>query len=516
MNAQLPFKLGPCLALFLSLAPLSKAADSPFKPLYAEAAPACGCEDLLKISLPNTTIDSATIDPSDGSCRVVATVTHPPANDHVKIYIGLPRTNWNGRFRGTGGGGFYGGGPGNLPGPVKQGFATGATDTGHEGGSGSFALDSNNRLNWQLIIDNAYLGIHEMTVLGKALTEKFYGKPARYSYFTGASTGGRQGLMEAQRYPEDYNGIFSGCPAINWQRFVPADGLWAQVVMNDAHNFVSGAKLNAATTAAIAACDEKDGVKDGVIDDPFHCDWDPKALVGTKIGDETFTEADANVLRKIWEGPRSKDGKFLWYGMERGADLNALAGTGGTPLTGKPFSIGFDYIRFYLAQDANLDWQTITPARFEQMWNQSVEEFGAVIGTDNPDLTPFRDHGSKIMIIHGLADQLIPAAGTVDYYKRVEEKMGGPKKTATFARLFLVPGVDHGFRGPGPTPTGYFEALINWVENNQAPDQLLGERRDKINKFLGKRPLFPYPATAKYKGSGDTEDPKNYKRIVQD
>src|ERR1041384_3780384 len=154
MRARIHIHSALVSALFFILPP-ARAADPAFKPLYPDAPPTCGCEDLVKVSLPNTTIDSATVDPSDGSCRVVATVTHPPANDHVKIYIGLPRTNWNGRFRGTGGGGFYGGGPGNLPGPVKQGFATGATDTGHEGGSGSFALDSNNRLNWQLIIDNA-------------------------------------------------------------------------------------------------------------------------------------------------------------------------------------------------------------------------------------------------------------------------------------------------------------------------------------------------------------------------
>src|SRR5215212_1906245 len=172
--------------------------------------------------------------------------------------------------------------------------------------------------------------------------------------------------MEAQRYPHDYDGIFSGCPAVNWQRFVPAD-IWPQVVMAAANNFVSKEKLDAATAAAIAACDEKDRVKDGVIDDPFHCDYDPKQLVGAKIGNSAFTEADAEVLRKIWEGPRGANGSFLWYGMERGADLNALAGTGGTPLTGKPFGIAFDYVRFYLAQDPNLDWQTLTPARFEML-----------------------------------------------------------------------------------------------------------------------------------------------------
>ncbi|PYK58187.1 MAG: hypothetical protein DME21_16175, partial [Verrucomicrobia bacterium] len=202
-----------------------RAAETPPKPLFPDAAPVCPCESLARVSLPNTTIDSAAIDSSDGSCRVTATVTHPPSGDRVKVFIGLPATNWNGRFRGTGGGGFLGGSANNLRGPVTQGYAAGATDTGHEGGSGSFALDASGRLNWQSIVDNAYLGIHEMTVVGKALTKEYYGKAPRYSYFVGGSTGGRQGLMEAQRYPNDYDGIVSACPAINWQRFLPAD-LW--------------------------------------------------------------------------------------------------------------------------------------------------------------------------------------------------------------------------------------------------------------------------------------------------
>jgi feruloyl esterase len=417
--------------------------------------------------------------------------------------------NWNGRFHGTGGGGFVGGTSNSLRGPVGRGFVTGATDTGHEGGSGSFALDEHGHLNWQSIIDNAYLGIHEMTLVGKALTEKLYGKPAKYSYFVGASTGGRQGLSEAQRFPDDYDGIISGCPAINWHRFLPAD-VWPEVVMNNAKNFVPKAKLDAATAAAIASCDEADGVKDGVIDDPIHCSFDPKELVGKKIGDSDFTEADADVIRRIWEGPRGKGGRFLWYGMERGSDLSALAGTGGSPLSGRPFGIPVDYLKYYLLEDPKWDWTTLTVERFELLWEQSVEEFGAVIGTDNPDLTRFRDRGSKILIIHGLADQLIPAAGTIDYFKRVQKQMGGPEKTAEFARLFLVPGVDHGFRGLGPSPTGQFEALVRWVEEGQAPDQLIGERRDQTGKVIGKRPLFAYPKIAKYKGSDSTDELENF------
>jgi feruloyl esterase len=494
---------------FLGTITFVHAADTSPKPLYADAAPVCSCQSLGKVSLPNTTIDSAALDPSNGWCRVTATVTHPPAGDRVKVWIGLPVTNWNGRFQGNGGGGFSGGSAASLRGPVARGFAAGATDTGHEGGSGKFALDENGRLNWQSIVDNAYLGIHDMTVVGKALTEKFYGKAPRYSYFVGGSTGGRQGLMEAQRFPNDYDGIISACPAINWQRFIPAI-LWPQVVMVAAKNFLPKAKLDAATAAAVAACDADGGVKDGVIDDPFRCAYDPKALVGTKVGDDTFTEADADVVRKIWEGPRGQDGTFLWHGLERGADLFALANTGGSPLTGKPFSIPLEWFQYFLLQNPKWDWTTLTPAGFEPLWKQSVEQYGAVIGTDDPDLTRFRNRGGKVIIYHGLADQLIPAAGTIDYYKRVQKQMGGPEKTAQFARLFLAPGVDHGFRGAGQTPAGLNEAIIRWVEEGQAPDKLMAERRDSNGKVIRTRPLFPYPQTAKYKGTGSTDEAENF------
>jgi len=513
-SRRLTISIAILVAAFAGGLSLLQAAESPPGPLYPGITPVCPCESLTDLSLPNTTIESAVVDASNNMCRVTAIVTHPPAGDRVKVWIGLPLTNWNGRFQGTGGGGFLGGHANSLRGPVGLGFSAGATDTGHEGGSGRFALDANGRQDWQAIINNAYLGIHEMTVLGKALTKAFYGKAPRYSYFVGVSTGGRQGLMEAQRFPDDYDGIVSACPAINWHRFV-SGSLWPQVVMLEMKNFVSKAKLDAATAAAIAACDADDSVKDGVIDDPFHCAYDPKVLVGTRVGDDTFTEADATVIRKIWEGPRTQDGRFMWYGPERGADMFPYAGTtgsgtGDSPLKGKPFSIGHEYWRFYLAQDARWDWSTLTYAGFEQLWTKSVEQYGAVIGTDDPDLTRFRDHGGKVIITHGLADELIPAAGSVDYYKRVQQRMGGGEATAKFARLFLVPGVNHGFNGPGARPTGLNESIIRWVEEDKAPDKILAEKRDANGKVIRTRPLFPWPQVAKYNGNGSTDEEQNF------
>jgi Tannase and feruloyl esterase len=481
------------------------------KPAIANLKPVRSCESLAMVALPNTTIESAAVDPANPAiCRVTAITTHPPAGDKVRIWIVIPAANWNGRFLGIGGGGFSGGNPAGVNQPAALGYASGSTDTGHEGGSGSFALDASGRLNWQLIRDNAHLGIHEMTATGKALAQAMYGVAPRYSYFNGCSTGGRQGLMEAQRYPQDYNGIVSGAPAINWTRFIPQE-LWGAVEMNTAGNPLPPCKLAAATAAALAACDSLDGVKDGVIENPAQCSYDPKALIGTSAGEcGTFTETDADLIRKFWQGPRREDGTFLWYGQARGADLMALYGSRGSPLKPQAFGIALDWVRYFLAQNPQMDWTTVTPAAYERFWDQSVEEYGGVIGTDNPDLTAFRDHGGKAILWHGWADQLITAEGTIDYYKRVQQQMGGPKKTSEFARLFLAPGVAHCGGGPGPSPYGQLDALRAWVEEGKAPETLQAARRDQTGVITRSRPLCQYPLVAKYKGTGSTDEAANF------
>jgi feruloyl esterase len=463
------------------------------------------------VALPNTTIESAAIDPANpGICRVTAITTHPPAGDKVKIWVGIPAENRNGRFLGTGGGGFVGGSAAGVNQPVALGYAAGATDTGHEGGGGSFAMDASGHLNWQLIRDNAHVGIHEMTITGKALTQAMYGAAPRYSYFNGCSTGGRQGLMEAQRYPQDYGGIVSGAPAINWPKLMMQE-LWGTLQMNVAGNAVPACKLAAATAAAIAACDTIDGVKDGVIEDPKRCPYDSEALIGTSAGDcGSFTQADVDVIRKLWEGPHREDGSVLWYGQPRGADLNALAASRGTPLKPQAFAFTVDWLKYFLTLNPQFDWTTITPAVYEHLWDQSVKQYGIVIGTDNPDLTAFRDHGGKAIIWHGWADQLISANGTIDYYKRVQQQMGGPNKASQFARLFMAPRVAHCAGGAGPNPYGQLDALLSWVEDGKAPETLTAARRDQAGAITRSRPLCQYPLVARYKGAGNTDDAANF------
>ena len=353
-----------------------------------------------------------------------------------------------------------------------------------------------------LIRDNAYLGIHEMTVAAKALVQAFYGHAPHHSYFNGCSTGGRQGLMEAQRYPLDYNGILSGAPAINWTKLHIAQA-WGQLAMHEANHYVSPCKFAAANLAAVSACDLLDRVKDSVIADPSRCKFDPVVLTRFQpVQCEAITEADAAIIRKIWDGPKRRDGSFLWYGLPRGADFAGLNRTTGSPLSGQPMGITLDWWRYFLKQDPNWNWTSITAAQFEQLWDQSVEEFGPVFATDNPDLTAFRDRGGKAIVWHGWADQLIFAEGTIDYYRRVREKMG--PRTPDFLRLFMAPGVAHCRGGPGPAPVDHFDALVKWVETGLAPDTL-----HAANATLS-RPLCQYPLVARYKGSGSTADAANF------
>ena len=495
------------------------ASAATFKPLVANPVPPRTCESLATVSLANTTIESATLDPGDAtagpSCRVTAIVTHPPAGDRVRIFLAFPMNDWNGRFQGVGGGGFSGGSPMAVRQPASEGFAAGSTDTGHEGASGSFALDANGRLNWQLIRDNAYLGIHEMTVVGKAMTQAFYGAAPRRAYFNGCSTGGRQGLSEAQRYPDDYDGIVAGAPAINWTKLHP-EQLWGSLVMLEAKNFLPMCKFNRATAEAVATCDEIDGVKDGVIDDPARCTYDPKALVGTANGDcGPFSEADADIVRKIWEGPRRTDGTVLWYGLPRGADFGGLSGTQGNPPTGRPNPITLEWFRFFLTKNPQWDWTAMTRGSYEQLWDQSIEEFSSVIATDNPDLSTFRDRGGRIVMWHGQSDPLIYPGGSIDYYKRVAQHMGGAAKAAEFFRFFLAPGVGHCGGGAGPAPTGQLQAVADWVENGKAADTLLAVRRDGSGAVVRSRPLCQFPMSARYKGQGSTDDAANFACGVQ-
>jgi Tannase and feruloyl esterase len=465
------------LSILLSFLWGAYAQKTQLTPLYIGVKPVCDCATLTKTILPNTQIMSAIVKGSD--CWVTAIVNHPPANDSVKIWIALPANTWNGRFEGVGGGGFLGGLPNFCAEPLAQGFAVGATNTGHDGGSGSFALNKDGQLNWQLIQDNAYLGIHDMTVVGKELVKAYYGKPAKYAYFVGGSTGGRQGLSEAQRYPKDYDGILSFYPATNWHRFLVTE-LWAQVVMHEAQNYISPQKLEALNKTIIAEVDAKDGFTDGVIENALDLKYDLKTLIGKQIGGSEFTGKDAIVVQKIWDGSKTKEGQFLWYGLPIGTSFLPLAGA--KPNEGAPFSISVEWVAYFLKSNPKWTGIPLTMDEFQLLYNQSVEQYGSIFGTDNPDLQSFKNNNGKLLIIHGLSDRLIVPQGSIDYYKRVQTQMGGSAKTQDFARLFLIPGLDHDFTNPQLRPINHFDALMDWVENKQAPEKIKVEHQNKEGK----------------------------------
>jgi feruloyl esterase len=497
------------------------------QPIAAHATQtACSAEAIqATVTLPHVSVVSAT-PVTGGSYTPPGTTTPirnlPPfcavaltdpdaAGNVIGITAWLP-TAWNGRFEGAGGAGYVCG-PlfSELAAGIQGGYATAATNCGITTSDGSFALTSDGRLNWPLIDDFAYAGIHDMSVAGKAVTTGFYASKPRYSYFNGCSTGGREGLMEAQRYPADYNGIVSGAPAINWTRFIPAE-IWPELVMKQSGDYLPACKENAFTAAVVKACDSLDKVTDGIID-PTRCHWDPMNLVGTSTPCGTITKTDAQVVAKIWEGPVTADGKHLWYGLEPGASFAGLAGTatvnGATTPT--PFPIAVTWLGTWLQRTSSWNWQTLTYAQFDRLFEQSVSEFADVIATDNPELSRFEQDGGKILIWHGLADQLIFPQGSINYYQRVENAMGGARRTGTFARLFLAPGAQHCASAAGPAPANPLAAVVNWVEHGQPPVSILGT---VVNPATGtvtlSRPLCMYPLVARYTGHGSTNDAANF------
>jgi pimeloyl-ACP methyl ester carboxylesterase len=482
--------------------------------LQTQAAP-IACEKLANASLPQATITTAReiaageyTPPAGGRqtnlptfCRVALTIS-----PQIHIEVWLPRDTWNGRYRGEGGGGYAGQvSYAGLAEGIRRGYATASTDTGHPASAGgSFALNPDGTLNAQLIVDFAERSLHELAIKAKALIKAYYGTSPRFSYWNGCSTGGRQGLMAAQRFPEEYDGLVIGAPAINWDRFIPAE-LWPQIVMHHTTGgSISAARLTAATKAAVAACDASDGVADGIINDPRKCAYDPAVLI-CKAGDDAascLTPQEADAIRKIWNGPMTESGQRLWFGLERGTPLNSLAGN-------NPFVIALAHFQYWIHQNPNFDWHTLTESGFEAEFRASQLKFHDVIGSDNPKLDGFRKHGGRMIIWHGEADPLIFPRGTVNYFERVLAANGGTERVKDFARLFMAPGVGHCAGGDGPNPVGLLDAVVDWVEKGVAPNTVQASRRRPDGTMLT-RPLCPYPTTAKWTGNGTADDAANF------
>lgn len=454
-------------------------------------------------------------------CNVSLTYTHPGQHDHINVHVWLPMTHWNGRFQGTGGGGFATGmfDP-SLGAAVSEGYAAAATDGGHsrapeKGASASeWALTSPNNVNLYLLQDFASVALKDMTIIGKAVTETFYSAAPKYSYWNGCSTGGRQGIMMAQRYPEEYDGILAAAPAINFERLI-VGAWWPQFVMNKLGVYPSECELSAIAGAAVEACDELDGVVDKIVAAPGLCNFDANSMIGKKVscrdGSTVKISASAvKIAQETWKGAHSSTGKQLFHGVTKGTPLNILVGTGchdnGTCF-GRPFPMSPEWIRLFIKKDPDFDPSTITTQReYEKIFHASVQEFNSMIGTDDPDLSEFRDAGGKMITWHGIADPLVLANGTSEYYERVEEM---DPNMRDYYRYFEAPGVWHCGGGKGAFPHHSLDALVRWVEHSQAPDVLAAETLPDEDGNTRKLNLCPYPLVAAYLG-GDTADSKSY------
>ena len=504
-----------CSALLLS-SMQAAARDKEWPP-----PPQIACEELAKLVLPDTTITLAQSLPAGANaapvgtiplaiCRVAGTVA-----PQIKFEVWLPAGGWNGKFQGVGNGGLAGTiGYGAMRTALATGYATASTDTGH------VSTDTTWFTNEQQTIDNGHRAIHEMTVKAKAIIQAFYGERERYAYFNGCSTGGGQGFMSVQRYPRDYDGVLAGAP--NWipTRLRAGGHVWAWVATHkDPAATIPAAKLQLIGDAVLARCDARDGVVDGVIEDPRTCDFNPDQLLCKQGQDPAMclTAPQVGAVHKLYDGARNPNtGERIFPGYARGVEFgwNALIG-GATP-----FGAGYEFFRHAVFQDPSYDFRNFD---FDAHVALADEKFGPIINADNPDLSRFARQGGKLLIYHGWADPLIPTYNSLDYYDRLLDFFGDHdrrrhddahdrealQRVQKFARMFLIPGMGHCSGGRGTDTFDGMAVLEQWVEKGKAPKQIVASHL--TNGVVDKtRPLCLYPRVAVYKGAGDTNDAASF------
>jgi Tannase and feruloyl esterase len=490
----------------------------------APARPQMACTDLLSLSDAALTLLTARLVPAADDapehCRVAAVIS-----PEVRIEINLP-TAWNRRFYMSGNGGFAGETPETLFRPLyraaalRQGFATATTNTGHDASEEPLASFANHNL--QKRVDYAFRAVHLTAVTAKHIAARYFGRPPAFSYWDGCSTGGRQGLMEAQRFPHDFDGILAGAPVL---RFVDTitSSLWNGKVLAEAP--VPLEKLKLVSDAVYALCDAKDGLKDGLIDDPRQCHFDPardvrQCAAGNDSAD-CLTAAQTEAIKKVYSGYLS-NGQPQFVGFEPGGEV---VGThlspplpSGQPESGwamwlvvppgqvsRQLAFGETFMKYFAVGrgNPNYDWHSFDfdkdPAR--------LDELRSLLDADNPDLSAFRGAGGKLLMYFGWADTALPPQMGVDYYEKVLATNGAG--TTQFMRLFMVPGMFHCRGGIGTDRFDAMTPLIDWVETGAAPEKINAARVD-AGKVVRTRPLCPYPQVARYAGSGSPDEAANF------
>jgi len=476
---------------------------------------AASCDSLSSLALPDTTITLAqTVAPGGFTvaqvpdlrfknlpafCRVAATLK-PTSDSDIKIEVWLPASGWNGKFQAVGNGGWAG----VISYPamalaLEHGYATTSTDTGHVGATGSFAIGHPEKLT-----DFGYRAVHEMTVKAKAIITAFYGDPPKLSYWNGCSTGGRQGLKEAQRFPSDYDAIIAGASA-NPRTHLSTWQIWlAQGILKDAPNYIPASKYPVIHKAVLEACDATDGLKDGLLNDPTLCHFDPK-VIECKEGDAPtcLTVPQVEAARRMYTAPKNpRTNQEIFPPVEPGSELGwsmLLAGP-------EPFSAATDQFRYVVFKDPSWDWRTLN---FDSDVALADKIDNDTINAIDPNLRPFLARGGKLLMYHGWADPGVAPRASVNYYKTAVDTLGGETKTSDSIRLFMVPGMGHCGGGEGPNTFDMMTALEQWKEQGKTPTRIVASHRT-AGKVDRTRPLCPYPQVAKYKGSGSVDDEGNF------
>ena len=501
----------------------------------ARPAPPEACAALADLVLPDTTIRLTEMAPAGeftppgatrpldvpAFCRVGA--TSEPA---VNFEVWLPADTWNGKFHTAGNGGMAGTiSYGAMAGALDRGYATSSTDTGHVQGSGGFdarwALDRPD-----LVADFGHRSLHLTAVHGKAITEAFYGAAPAHAYYVGCSKGGQQGLMEAQRYPEDFDGLVVGNPAHDWTRFYAGAHLWyALATLDDPASWIPPAKAVLLGRAVTAACDAIDGIEDGVIDDPRACRFDPAALTcraGQPEG-TCFTPKQVQAVRDIWRGPTNAAGEVIYPGLVPGGEDDPGGWsrwiTGPDRFRSTHFLAANDFMKYMVFGDPDWDFRSWDYRRDLPV---ALERTGPALDANDPDLRPLRDAGGKLLLYHGWSDADISPLGTIDYYEEVVRTVGGDgdaagalAETQAFFRLFMAPGMGHCRGGPGPDTFDALSALEAWVEQDRAPARIIASKVEG-GEVVRTRPLCPWPQVAQWSGAGSTDDAANFRCVAPD
>jgi hypothetical protein len=489
--------------------------------LHLHTADAAQCEELTALKLPHTEITLAqsvaagAFEPPQGLdapgmppaaydklppfCRVAGTI-RPTADSDIRFEVWLPASGWNGKFVGTGNGVWAGSITYfSMVEPLLQGYATAATDDGHQGSplDASFMAGHPEKL-----VDFGHRAPHEMTVAAKAVIARFYGKKADRSLFVSCSTGGRQGLMEAHRYPQDYDGISSMAPA-NPMTTLMMSSLWTgYATLKDAASRIPPPKFALVHKAAVAACDADDGVKDGIISAPRRCRFDAAALQckGAE-GPDCLTAPQIQALRAIYQGPRNaRTGKQIYPGFEPGSEMMFPIQTAGP----EPFGAATTYMKSLVFKDASWDFKRFD---YDKDVTLAIQVGGAQLDVPPTGLDAFFAGGRKLLLSHGWADGLIPPLSTVNFYGDLSRHLG-PKKSAEDARLFMIPGMGHCAGGDGPFVFDAISTLDAWVGSGRAPERIVVS--NPPGAPVRTRPLCPWPKEATYSGHGSTDDQKSF------